>query len=169
MTRRNTIRTVALGLALLTFLPFSNALAGARGHCIGASIPEAFVMPDGRVFPAGPLKMCYSRDYSPVSGMHKTWADGAAIGMYVSQRSRTEGLPERAQPYFLFERGPEGELRLLSYAVPDGDAYQVYFIPATGKNKHDRTLSPILPRWAALPSEGTDDAGNVVLVAAVVD
>jgi hypothetical protein len=115
------------GLAIVTalFIP-SIAVASEVGRCVTADIPSDIVLPDGSLHAAGPLRICLSVDYNPVSGLHKTYVDGKLQGLFVSRRIESEDVDSRQDPYIQFHRMPSGELFLRGYGIPIGTRLMTY-------------------------------------------
>ena len=169
-----TIRQTTLGAfrplaitALLTaalLVPVSTGAAGPGG-CISAVIPDAIVLPDGSVHEAGKLRVCYSRDYSPVAGLHQTYINGRAVGMFISQHSATELTSDTDEAFFVFRRTGFGELELEGYAMPNGNGLDTFLIGASRKpGSYD-----VISHWQRARNSATteqDDDTAVVLLAA---
>ncbi len=128
--RRHIIGVAALaGLLLAT----GTVSAQSVGDCLTADVPAPVVLPDGSTHDAGSLRICLTRVYSPVSGLHETSVDGATAGLLRSRRGTGEdAVVER--PYILFQRTARGALRLIGYAWEEDGQMVSYRVaaPAAG-------------------------------------
>ncbi len=102
--------------------------------CISATLSEPVLLPDGSEHPGGILTLCLRGDYSPVASFHETYVDRMPVGLFLSHRCVSEG-PAEAEPFMMFQREPDGRLRLYGYALPSGDHVAVYLLnqPRVGK------------------------------------
>jgi len=130
------------------------AIAGPT-ECIVGSVPAPFVLPDGVERPAGSLKICVTRELSPVAAMHRLSVDGMPIAFAQSRTGRSEVEPP-AEPYMLFRRDRGAVLSLVGYGWPDGSAARTYLF-SSSRQDGTMTADP-LPEGAPTPS--------VVMVAA---
>src|SRR6185295_994831 len=71
-------------------VPFTHA--AAAGACVSARIGSPFRLPDGALHPAGTLTVCQARMLSPVAELHVISVDRRPMGVFVSRRSRGEGM-----------------------------------------------------------------------------
>ena len=123
----------------MRYLEFAGALAlvivtSAAGHveaqprtCVRATVDEPFVLPDGSRHPAGLLRICLDRDYSPVSGLHTIVSEDHTPGWFLSRRIRVEG-EDAASPRMAFVRDSSGALRLRGYTLARGIRVEAYWI-----------------------------------------
>jgi hypothetical protein len=101
--------TIALGS-----LP---ARAASSGECISVRIDAPFRLPDGVLRPAGELRLCDSRSFSPVTQFHRILVNGSAVGVFPSRRRSAEIGPVDS-PEVVFERDADGTLQLVGYILP---------------------------------------------------
>jgi hypothetical protein len=140
MSKKNTVRgqtarlLLIVGVAGLFLLAGLTSRAEELGRCYSAEISDPIVLPDLSVHPPGLLRICFTSEYSPVSGLHKTYVNGNHIGMFMSRRGTSEADEER-QPFFLFVRDETNALRLVGYASPDGTALRTYDLSGKGRVK----------------------------------
>ena len=116
------IAAIALGALAVT------AAAAQPPTCVRASIAEPFVLPDGTRHPAGTLRICLDRDYSPVAGLHTIVAADGTAGAFLSRREKAETEASRAVPMIAFVRDASQSLALLGYTIPRGEQTLVYWI-----------------------------------------
>jgi hypothetical protein len=130
MTIRPPIDARQLTKALVAAICLAVALTGsttvAAGRCATAQVPNSMIMPDGSTHDAGKLRVCTDQDYSPVSSLHTVYVNGRQVGMFLSQRSETEGLSDREEPFFLFYRSRDGRLVFHAHAWPEDGRMQAY-------------------------------------------
>jgi hypothetical protein len=96
-------------------VPFTHA--AAAGACVSARIGSPFRLPDGALHQAGTLTVCQARTLSPVAELHVISVDRRPMGVFVSRRSRGEGMGS-ARPEIVFRRDARGQLDLLGYTTP---------------------------------------------------
>lgn len=127
-------RTVLLlaALALALCIASGSVMGQGFGRCAVADVPSAIVLPDDTVHPAGALKVCFDRIYSPVAGLHVTYLDGRSVGMFVSRMDQSEGLGGQQEPFFVFGRNRDGQLVLEAYAWPDHERFYIYRVRGAG-------------------------------------
>ena len=130
-TRLASAATLVLVMLLLP------ATVQAGGRCVAANIPAAMVLPDGSSHDAGVVRVCLTRTHSPVAGMHKAYVDGHMIGVFISERTQTEGLSEDGRPYLQFIDNGSGEWHLVGYAVPAGDHMESFRLEQVGAAVRD--------------------------------
>ncbi|HEX5042460.1 MAG TPA: hypothetical protein VFV75_06115 [Candidatus Polarisedimenticolaceae bacterium] len=108
------------------------ALAGpsfADGRaCVRANVEEPFLLPDGSWHEAGLLRICLDRTYSPSAALHTIQAAEGTAGTFLSRRGVSEAPAAAAAPRILFARGPSRTLRLMGYAVAQGERTRIYWI-----------------------------------------
>ena len=135
-------------LLLVTFAA-RPAIAQPR-TCVRADIEEPFVLPDGSRHPAGLLRICLDRDYSPVAGLHSIVASDQRTGTFLSRRVRPEGA-RQASPQLAFVRNPAGALVLRGYTLERGGKVDAYWLePPRGKR-----AAPQESLLARSPESGT--------------
>lgn len=115
----------AILIVLLATLP-ARAASEATDACVVAAVPEAFALPDGTKAEPGSLELCFTREYSPAAGLHELRVDGRPVGMFVSERRRTEGVTELGDAIVVLRRRADGSLALYAYAVRAGDRMVAY-------------------------------------------
>ena len=91
------------------------ALADSR-LCATATLHESFVTPGGAEHAPGKLTLCRGR-FSPSRAMHLGYVDGAAVGMFFSERGRSEA-PTDDEPFMMFARDRLGRLHLYGFSAP---------------------------------------------------
>jgi hypothetical protein len=125
---RNRNRGLAFGcIWIAALILFAPAAAQGSGDCLQAEVPTPMVLPDGSEHPAGSLRICMSKNYSPVSGLHKTSVDGRVIGLFRSRQGVSEAeFTGRNDPFVLFHRGENDHLVLVGFAWPSGERLQTY-------------------------------------------
>jgi hypothetical protein len=153
MNRNSKSSWLLFGLAglALVFIP-QIARAERLGGCIRAEVPAPIVLPDGRVEQAGELKICLTRLYSPVSGLHKTSVNGHGVGIFISNRESVRSTDKDQRPYFVFIRNGGAEYELVAYALRDGDRLVTYTVggsrvrsywTARRKNRQPQLAAPV--------------------------
>ena len=158
--RKRFLRILTGVSALAILLPFAAARAESPGRCIRAEVPAPMVLPDGSSHPAGVIRICLSRAYSPVAGLHETQVNGESIGMFLSQVGESEG--NGGEPFFVFYRNVSDELVLQGYALPAGERLRTYHLQMTGRAKKEILQA----RHRPITAEPADD--RVILLAALV-
>ncbi len=119
-------RRLVVAIAILLLAAGS---AQAIGSCTTATIDEPYRLPDGLLRAGGKLTLCLERNYSPVAALHEIRVDGMGVGLFLSRRETSEGLPDDATgPYMLFRRLAGGELSLVGLATPLRDRMQLHFL-----------------------------------------
>ena len=139
--------SIAIALALIA--PIALAFAGPdrTGTCIHATIPGNVVLPDGEVAVDPELRLCYTKQFSPVTGLHEAYVDGYPIGRFTSVRAISEGNSPAGAALIVLRRGPDEYLTLHAYAVRAGNRMVTY-----------RFGSQSAPRTAVDVHWTTDDA-----------
>jgi len=92
----------------------------AAASCFSADLSDSFLLPDGRQYPAGRLTICNERSFSPVAVQTSFKVDGMPVGMAIS-RSASSQQTDVNDNVFMFARRSDRTLRLLAYALPDGN------------------------------------------------
>jgi hypothetical protein len=154
-------------IALLVLLVVAAAASAQAetGRCVTAEVPSDVVLPDGSTHSAGRIELCMKQRFSPVAGLHTTHLADGFTSMFLSHRSRSEGLLPNAEPYIQFVRASGGQLILDAYAVPDGhNKMWLYVVKPIRKNKAKRQRTPELA--FALEDRNDIDEKQVVLLAA---
>ena len=113
MLQRMTILTVIL----VTFQTTWMSVAAESRRCFTAEIAATVVLPDDSRHAPGILRICTERAFSPVSTLHRTYAGGMPVGMYLSVPRVVEKVAAPGTVQFVFERRAEDELVLLGYTV----------------------------------------------------
>ena len=119
---------VVAGMVAFLTVVFAWREAGAQPRaCVRADVAEAFVLPDGSQHPAGQLRICLDRDYSPVAGLHTIAADGRTSGMFLSRRVKPE-VDSPDAPQVAFVRDASGVLVLRGYTLARGGRVEAYWM-----------------------------------------
>lgn len=84
------------------------------------------LLPDGSLREVGVLRLCLDRRMNPVAGLHEIEVDGASQ-LALSRIGEAEA-DVVAGAVVVFDRSRTGELRLIGYAVPDGDRVVTFWI-----------------------------------------
>ncbi len=155
-SRRVVLTWLAAAAVLAVAVP---ALAGGagRGTCVTLTIQVPFELPDGSVHAAGALRICDSISYSPVSSLHATYVDGAAVGFLSSERRSAEAGKEMA-PTVYFEQDASGTLRLLGYVLPSRRGSVSYRLASPTapqpRSPELAAVAPVLTQLAAAATRG---------------
>ena len=116
-------------LTVITLLIVSQAAqparAATRGECVTVIVGAPFRLPDGLIYPAGPLRICDDGAFSPVVSLHRMYAGGMSVGLFQSRRNDAEAT-SLAAPEVVFERDAYGGLALVGYAMPSGGHVTAY-------------------------------------------
>lgn len=149
--------------ALILLSLAGRAVAEDPTRCIRAELPKAVVMPDGSVHDPGLLRICMTRRYTPVSGLHEIYIDGTFAGLFVSELGKSEGSVERNDPFLFFRANEDRQWELRGYALPDGNGLVTYRLQSARRADRSRPETRIADHGPppAAPS------GWVVLLAAV--
>jgi len=124
------MRYVILGTLAILIVVFAARDAGAQPRaCVRADMAEGFVLPDGSAHPAGQLRICLDRDYSPVAGLHSIATDGRASGRFLSHRVKPEVRTTEA-PQLAFVRDASGVLVLRGYTLARNGSVEGYWLDA---------------------------------------
>jgi len=109
-------------------VPGDTVSAERRGDCVTVTVPSEMSLPDGTERPAGQLRICLTEKLSPVAGLHVTYVDGRAVGVFVSKMGRSEGRAVAGETDALvqFRRTRNGTLALSGYAIPEGERMIVF-------------------------------------------
>lgn len=117
-----------LAAAALGALP---AQAQRSGQCVRVELDAPVVLPDGSIQEVGLLRLCLERKMNPAAGIHEIEADGAAQ-LALSWIGEAEA-DVAAGAVVVFERTRAGELRLIGYAVPDGERLVTFMMKGPGR------------------------------------
>jgi hypothetical protein len=113
-------RTVQIGapvtLAMAVLIIGADARAVVPTHCVSVDLPAPVTLPDGSIQPAGELRLCLTRNYNPVTGLHRIYIDRMPVMMLLSRASNAEA-PDDSRPTVLFHGSLETGLRLVGYNV----------------------------------------------------
>jgi hypothetical protein len=113
-------RAVQLGALVALAMAALNMGADARAvvpsHCVSVDVPAPVTLPDGSIQPAGELRLCLTRNYNPVTGLHRIYVDHMPVTMLLSRASRAEA-PKDSHPTVLFYGNLQRGLRLVGYTV----------------------------------------------------
>jgi hypothetical protein len=101
------------------------------GQCVRVELDAPVVLPDGSLQQVGLLRLCLDRKMNPAAGIHEIEADGVAQ-LALSRIGRAEA-DAAVGAVVVFERRGLGELRLIGYAVPDGDRLVTFTIGGPGQ------------------------------------
>lgn len=132
---------VALAAGLLAMTPVA---AQSAGRCASAQIPWQMEMPDGSIHEPGQVKLCYLRDYNPVSGLHALQVNGMTLGVLQSTVTYSE---EQAalHPILVFRSDGRGHVRLVAYAWPREHMMKVYWLHRPRNGRGDGLTVETLP------------------------
>lgn len=144
--------------AVLVVAAASTLAVAERGSCVVAQVPSPYVLTDGSVHPAGPIRLCVEPASSPAFGVHRIAASDGQATFARSHRARAEGGAD-VSPAVLFRRGDDGALLLVGYVVPErGTAFRYLMRPEVVRARRD---APPPPAWR-------EPAGDLVAVLAAV-
>jgi hypothetical protein len=119
------------------------------------------ILPDGSIHPAGELRLCLSRNYNPVSGLHKVYVDRMPVAFLLSRASLAE-VPKNSRPSVLFYGSLETSLRLAGYTVESNGRVFSYLLGSAPERRETEV--------AAVPGGTGGDPGmeenGIVLLAA---
>jgi hypothetical protein len=165
--RFETFGTIGI-LGLLVLGLSTPSIAQGVGRCIRAELPAPLVLPDGSRHEAGTMmRICLTRNLTPVSGLHETSVDGYTIGLLMSSRVSMENRRQPGQPFFVFERTAKDGLRLLAYSVAEGREMATFLFndpPALRFSQSARKKHRPEERQRAL-SAGLEDGSLLVAMA----
>jgi hypothetical protein len=101
--------------------------------CYRATIPAPIVLPDGSEHPEGDLRICTTRQLSPVEWLHVMYIGGGAIGAFRGRDTVIERGIEPRPPEFVFLRGSDGSLRLFGFTTSAPSGARLHkLIPVAG-------------------------------------
>ena len=137
-TARHRLNNVVAGLACLALgMLAATGVAARSRECVRAAIPEPFTFPDGSQHPAGMLRICLDRTFSPMSGVHSVMAGERGRALFASNRVKAEAIAESGPPQIVFARDAALGLTLLGYTVPTSGATQVYWFETPRPRRRD--------------------------------
>lgn len=125
------------------------ALAAPSRMCVTARVDAPFRLPNGLLYPAGPLTLCDSGTFSPVANLHRILVGGSSIGLFVSTRRSAE-IRSMDSPEVLFSRDAEGNLELIGYTMSSSGRSVAYRLKNQGETWRARSR-PRLGSVAAAP------------------
>jgi hypothetical protein len=100
--------------------------------------------------------------------LHKAYVDGYPSAIALARRVTTEGAKELGSAYFLLQRLPEGNFRLLAYARAAGDRMETYVFDQPGR-KDSRPIT-VAAGSASTPHEysfpGDVERGSILVALA---
>jgi len=141
--------------AAVLLLALTGAAAEVRGTCVRAELDETIALPDGSIYPPGTMRVCLTREYSPVAGLHEVSIGHSRAGLFLSRRFASEGAAADYPAVLVFRRGP-AHLLFLGYAVRDRDRMLVYWLrPPVAAGTDLRTLLANDPERVLLVSAET--------------
>jgi hypothetical protein len=79
------------------------------------------------------LTLCLRRDFSPVTSLHVAYVDRMPVAQWLGHNRRGEGSADA--PVMVFEREPDGALRLAGYAMPSSRGMLTYQVGADRPRK----------------------------------
>jgi len=123
---------VVVGVVAVTLSASQPALAAPSGECVTARVNAPFRLPDGLLYPAGPLTLCDSGTFSPVANLHRISVGGSSIGLFVSRRRSAE-IRSMDSPEVLFNRDAEGNLELIGYTLTMSGRSVAYRLKSRGE------------------------------------
>ncbi len=115
MNGRSKILCIA-ALAASAAAAVTTASASDLGRCQTAQVPAPVVLPDGRVYDAGQVRVCLSVEYSPVVQLHEVSVNGRPIGLFPGRDYAAESGADAA-PFLLLARDALGRLELRGYTA----------------------------------------------------
>ena len=137
------------GVIAVTASASQPAWAASSQECVTAQVDAPFRLPDGLLYPAGPLTLCDSRTYSPVNDLHKILVGGSSVGLFVSRRRSAE-IRSIDSPELLFNRDGEGNLELIGYTMRISGGSVAYRLKSEGVT-WQAAVSPRLGAGEAAP------------------
>jgi hypothetical protein len=126
------LQALAIGAVVAAAALAANPAQAQRlGQCVRVELNAPVMLPDGSIHETGLLRLCLDRKMNPAAGIHEIELDGVAQ-LALSRIDRAEA-DVAAGAVVVFERNRAGELRLIGYAVPDGDRLVTFTIEAPGR------------------------------------
>ncbi len=126
MYNRSTSQRIAFSALVMSLLIAGSAVAG-DGACFSAVIEAPILIPGVGEKPAGELKLCVTRQLSPISALHKTYVDGDPVAMLMSRQSQ-EALAAGDAPFILFRMDSLGRYQLEGFGAPIGRRMMTYHV-----------------------------------------
>jgi hypothetical protein len=163
LTRRPTapagsVLACALIVFVTTLLP-GTILSQPRGRCAVTELPGHLVLPDGKVYDSGELKVCFEGWHHPGAGRHVIFVHGKKWGYLMSRGGASSELTTDVPLFIFTPRTEHNHVRLLGYAWPDGDGVSIHVLHRPGSR-----VPPALADVQALLERADDE--RLVLVAA---
>jgi hypothetical protein len=140
--RSGSLAVALLSVAAGALLFCAPAVAASSNACVSVQLNAPFRLPDGAVYPAGELRLCDTRSYSPVSQFHVVLVNGSAVGQFQSRRRGTE-IGEIGAPEVVFEREPAGTLALVGYILPVGRGSVAFRLKGEGESWQASRREPV--------------------------
>jgi len=135
-TARRALGALGVG-ALVAAVALAGGPAAAQrlGECVRAELGATVLLPDGSHREVETLRLCFDRKMNPIAGLHEVEADGAS--QFAQSRIGEAEADAAAGAVIVFERNRAGELRLIGYAVPDGDRIVTFALRCVGQRDDD--------------------------------
>jgi len=128
-----TAASLAVSTILAAALVLTPSLvAQQRGRCAVAELPGHLVLPDGKVYQARELKVCFQAWHHPDQGRHLIIIDGRQWGYLMSRSETSDGLKADVPLFVFTPRTENHHVRLLGYAWPENDGMSVHLLHAPG-------------------------------------
>jgi hypothetical protein len=128
------LRVLGVGAVVAAAAGGANpAQAQDLGQCVRVKLDAPVVLPDGSLHQVDVLRLCLDRKMNPTAGVHEIEADGRAQ-LALSRIGRAEA-DAAAGAVVVLARNRAGELRLVGYAVPDGERMVTFTIEGIGKRR----------------------------------
>jgi hypothetical protein len=126
---------------VVTTLASQPALAASSQDCVTAHVDTPFRLPDGLLYPAGPLTLCDNRTFSPVNDLHKILVGGSSVGFFVSRKRSAEVLSIDS-PELVFNRDADGNLELIGYTMRTSGGSVAYRLKSEGVTSWQASIRP---------------------------
>ncbi len=139
-------RAVQIGapvaLAVASMVVGADARAVVPTHCVSVDVPAPVTLPDGSIQPAGELRLCLTRNYNPVAGLHRIYVDRRPVILLRSRASYAE-IPDDSPPTVLFYGNLREGLRLVGYNVAtNGKVFSYLLLNASAVEGVDVAAGP---------------------------
>ena len=121
---------LAAGIVAVVLQAPLPTLAASLGDCVTVRVEAPFRLPDGLLYPAGPLTLCDSGRHSPVDSLHKILVGGSSIGLFASTRRSAE-IQLMESPQVVFNRDADGNLELIGYSLTSSGRSIAYRLKGT--------------------------------------
>ena len=161
----NAILRIFVAVAVAFFASLAIAGPDRTGTCVHAIVPGVVVLPGGETAVDPDLKLCFTKRFSPVAGLHEAYVDGIPIGLFTSVRGVSEGSSPPAAALIVLRRGPGDVQTLHAYAVRNGDRMVTYRFAAPRTSVDVRWTTDDAP--FDLGSMIADRPGEYAIVAAL--